>query len=66
MRLTIWRRPSTVLSARDRQIEGGVMPREKGHNMICPECKYRVFVMPGQPEAVAMERHFKVAHPPWR
>ena len=39
------------------------MPREKGHNMICPECKYRVFVMPGQPEAVAMERHFKVAHP---
>ena len=31
--------------------------------MICPECKYRVFVMPGQPESVAMERHFKVAHP---
>ena len=25
----------------------------KGHNVTCPECKYRVFVMPGQPEAVA-------------
>ena len=39
------------------------MPTEKGYNVPCPQCQSLVFVMPGQPESVAMERHFKVAHP---